>query len=76
MDMITIVFIHSANEFSRGKSHINGIEAFWSFAKRKFAKFNGVALDRFNFHLKECEFCFNYRGKKFYDKMLEVVSNF
>ena len=25
---------HSENEFARGKSHVNGIENFWSFAKR------------------------------------------
>lgn len=29
------------NEFVRGKSHVNGIESFWSFAKRRLAKFNG-----------------------------------
>jgi transposase-like protein len=23
------------NEFARGKSHVNGIENFWSFAKRR-----------------------------------------
>jgi len=34
---------YSANEFLRGKTHINGIEAFWSFAKRRLAKFNGIA---------------------------------
>ena len=32
---------HCENEFSRGKSHVNGIENFWSFAKRRLAKFNG-----------------------------------
>ena len=31
------------NEFSGGKSHVNGIECFWSFAKRRLAKFNGLA---------------------------------
>ena len=32
---------HSQNEFARGKCHVNGIENFWSFAKRRLAKFNG-----------------------------------
>ena len=32
---------HHQNEFARGKSHVNGIESFWSFAKRRLAKFNG-----------------------------------
>ena len=26
---------HSKDEFSRGKSHVNGIESFWSFAIKK-----------------------------------------
>jgi len=34
---------HSCNEFVRGKSHVNGIENFWSFANRRLAKFNGCA---------------------------------
>ena len=32
---------HSENEFARGKYHVNGIENFWSFAKRRLSKFNG-----------------------------------
>ncbi len=34
--------------------HINGIESFWSFTKRRLAKFNGVK-STFLLHLKECE---------------------
>ncbi len=34
--------------------HINGIESFWSFTKRRLAKFNGVK-STFELHLKECE---------------------
>lgn len=34
---------HSANEFASGSRHINGIESFWSFAKRRLQKFNGVS---------------------------------
>jgi len=54
---------HSANEFARGKNHVNGIESFWSFAKRRLAKFNGLTDDKFILHLKECEFRFNHRHK-------------
>jgi transposase len=47
---------HGENEFSRGNgTHINGIELFWSFVKRRLAKFNGIAKDTFYLHLKECE---------------------
>lgn len=48
---------HGENEFSKGKGtgvHINGIENFWSFTKRRLAKFNGVKKN-FDLHLKECE---------------------
>ena len=54
---------HSENEFTRGKSHVNGIENFWSFAKRRLAKFNGCASDKFHIHLKECEFRYNHRNE-------------
>lgn len=65
---------HSENEFARGKSHVNGIESFWSFAKRRLAKFNGIATHKFNLYLKECEFRFNYRGSKIFDKMIMILN--
>ena len=43
---------HSHNEFVRGKSHVNGIENFWNFAKRRLAKFNGCVSDKFVLRLK------------------------
>jgi transposase-like protein len=52
---------HSQNEFSRGKSHVNGIETFWSYAKRRLAKFNGLSGHKFLLHLKECEFHLNHK---------------
>jgi len=67
---------HSENEFARGKCHVNGIESFWSFAKRRLSKFNGIASHKFNLYLKECEFRFNYRKCNLYDKMLEVIKKF
>lgn len=38
--------------------HINGIESFWSFTKRRLTKFNGVKKN-FSLHLKECEWRWN-----------------
>lgn len=64
---------HSKNEFARGKNHVNGIESFWSFAKRRLAKFNGIARHKFHLYLKECEFRFNYRNANIYDKMLLML---
>lgn len=46
---------HGENEFSKGNGiHINGIENFWSFTKRRLAKFNGVKKN-FDLHLKDSE---------------------
>ena len=44
---------HHENEFARGKSHVNGIECFWSYAKRRLSKFNGLTDAKFILHLKE-----------------------
>ena len=41
-------------------AHINGIENFWSQAKRHLRKYNGVPKDHFELFLKECEWRFNY----------------
>jgi len=67
---------HSHNEFARGKNHINGIEAFWSFAKRRLAKFNGIHSDQFNLFLKESEFRFNHRGQNLYTILIQFFKQF
>ena len=55
---------HGNDEFSAGNgNHINGIESFWSYAKRRLAKFNGVRKSHFANHLKETEWRFNNHGK-------------
>lgn len=64
---------HGNNEFVRGNSHVNGIESFWSFAKRRLAKFNGVAKHTFELHLKECEFRFNHRHGNLYLALLKLL---
>jgi transposase-like protein len=56
------VRINKNQSFAVGKAHINGIEAFWSFVKRRLAKFNGIRKDFFLTHLKECEWRY---GKPF-----------
>ena len=40
--------------FTDGPVHINGIESFWSFTKRRLAKVNGAKVN-LDLHLKECE---------------------
>ena len=56
---------HHENEFARGKSHVNGIECFWSYAKRRLSKFNGLTDDKFILHLKESKTRFNHRDDDF-----------
>ncbi len=64
---------HSHNEFARGKCHVNGIEAFWSYCKRRLSKFNGMNSDKFILHLKECEFRYNNKDKNLYQILLKLV---
>ena len=46
---------HHQDEFSDQRGvHINGIESFWSFTKRRLTKFNGTKRN-FHLHLKESE---------------------
>jgi len=53
---------HSKTYSNRKGTHVNGIENFWSFAKRRLAKFNGVSRKTFLLHLKECEFRYNHKN--------------
>lgn len=64
---------HSDNHFAEGPNHINGIESFWSFAKRRLAKFNGLSKQTFYLHLKECEFRFNHRHANLYLDVLKLL---
>jgi len=66
---------HWNNEFARWEQHINWIESFWSFTKRRLAKFNWIKSDKFPLHLKECEFRFNARlqNKNLYNEIKRVV---
>ena len=64
---------HRENEFARQPNHINGIESFWSLAKRRLAKFCGVSKQTFYFHLKETGFRFNHRNQDLYKVLLNFL---
>jgi transposase len=64
---------HGRNEFARGTAHVNGIESFWSYAKRRLQKFNGVPARTFYLHLKECEYRFNHRNKELSKLLLKLL---
>jgi len=65
---------HGKNEFAlKGEDGatitVNGIESFWSFTKRRLAKFNGCKKN-FELHLKECE----WRWGKTTDEMIDNLT--
>ena len=64
---------HGHNEFARGKSHINGIESFWGYAKTRLSRFRGMNKNSFLLHLKECEFRFNNRDQDLYLLILKIL---
>ena len=66
---------HSHNEFARGKCHVNGIEAFWSYAKRRLARRNGFSTSDLPIHLKETEFRYNNRSNDLFPIMLTSLKN-
>jgi transposase-like protein len=66
---------HGVNEFANKRSHINGIESFWSYAKTRLTRFRGMNKSTIYSHLKECEFRFNHRKENLYRLMLDIVRN-
>lgn len=52
--------LNHSKEFAKDHNHINGIENFWSQAKRVLRKYNGIDKKHFHLFIKECEFRFNY----------------
>jgi transposase-like protein len=67
---------HSANEFSAGNGkHINGIESFWSFTKRRLSKFNGVK-PYFLLHLKESEWRWGAKPENAYQNLLALLKKY
>ena len=67
---------HGENEFSKGNGvHINGIESFWSFTKRRLAKFNGVKVN-FYLHLKECEWRWKRSDEELEQELLKIIKKY
>lgn len=66
---------HKESEFVNGRTvHINGIESFWSFTKRRLGKFNGVKVN-FALHLKECEWRWNKTSKQLEDELWQLLKD-
>jgi len=65
--------INHSKEFARSHNHINGIESFWSYVKRKMRKHNGVPKKNFYLYLKEAEFRFNNRNQDLFKILSKIV---
>lgn len=67
---------HGKNEFSKGHGiHINGIENFWSFTKRRLSKFNGVKA-KFALHLKECEWRYSKESFTLQQELATILKKY
>ena len=55
--------INHQETFGAGAAHIDGIEGFWSFAKRLYRHVHGVEPQNFPLYLAEYEFRYNHRGE-------------
>lgn len=65
--------IDHQSEFAQSRNHINGIEGFWSYAKRFLYKYNGVSKKNFYLYLKEIEWRFNNRQHTDIEKLLRKI---
>jgi transposase len=65
--------INHSKQFVRSHNHINGIESFWSYVKRKMRKHNGIPRHKFYLYLKESEFRFNHRGQNIFKILSKLV---
>jgi len=61
--------------FSSGKVYINGLEAFWSYAKERLIKHHGVSIEKFPLYLKEMEFRYNHRNEDIFRILTQKLCN-
>ena len=54
--------INHSKLFADQRNHINGIDNFWSKAKRYLRAYDGIPRQHFHLIIKECEWRFNYRS--------------
>lgn len=54
---------------------LNRIESFWGNAKSRMSKFKGIHSSTYKYHLKECEFRYNYRHEDLYQLLLKILRN-
>jgi len=68
---------HGNDEFSDEHGHhINGIENFWSYTKRRLQRKNGVRKTYFELFLKECEWRYNRSYEEQTKDLKQLVMNY
>ncbi len=65
--------INKEKAFAKGRTHINGLEGFWSFAKERFHKYHGINKQNYPLYLKEMEFRFNNRNNNIFNKLINII---
>jgi transposase len=65
--------IKKTKAYARGRTHINGLEGFWSFAKERFHKYHGISKQNYPLYLKEMEFRFNNRNTNIFSKLITII---
>ncbi len=69
---------HSKGEYSKEGNHINGLEGFWGYLKRKLASKGGIRRERLNLYLSEYVWRYNNRDlnvKQKVNALLRLVYN-
>lgn len=68
---------HGNNEFSDYHGHhVNGIENFWSFTKRRMQRKNGIRKTYFELFLKECEWRYNRNDEQMEYELKKLLNNY
>ena len=64
---------HQKKEYARGKNHINGLEGFWGYLKRKLASKGGVRREYLYLFLGEYVWRYNYRKLSLEEQRKRIV---
>lgn len=65
---------HGKKEYVKGKNHINGLEGFWGYLKRKLADKGGVRREQLYLFLGEYVWRYNYRQMPFKEQTQRVLN--
>ena len=64
---------HGQQEYVVGQWHVNGIEGFWGLSKTNMHTYKGIRKPNWKYYLKEMEWRYNHRHKKFEQQVLGII---